>query len=93
MADIPASAVDAAEATLRAYLEPWLTYEVFGTTLASQLRTAAAIALRDAEKTWPHDTAKRDPASTTAASTERARPFDFDRRRPASFGFGKDITA
>lgn len=33
----------------------------------------------------------RDPRSTTGGQVERAIQFDFDRRRPASFGFGRDV--
>jgi transcriptional regulator with XRE-family HTH domain len=56
----PQAAIGAAEAALRAFLEPWLTAEVHGTTLESQLRTAAMLALRDAEAVWPHEPPRTD---------------------------------
>lgn len=35
----------------------------------------------------------RDPRSTTGAHVERAPQFDYERRRPASFGFGKETAS
>ena len=48
MTAVPPGAVTAAENTLRSFLEPWLTASVHGTTLESQIHTAACIAARDA---------------------------------------------
>ncbi len=45
---VPPGAVTAAEKTLRDFLEPWLTATIRGTTLESQIHTAACIAARDA---------------------------------------------
>lgn len=42
------AAADAAEATLRAYLGPWLPLKVHGTTLDSQVHTAAALTVKAA---------------------------------------------
>lgn len=52
-------------------------------------RRAAQRALEAAEQAWPHQPPKRDPASTTDASTTiRNTP----RRAPATaFGFTRDI--
>ena len=41
------AAVTAAEKTLRDFLEPWLDVAVHGTTLESQIRTAARLVVRD----------------------------------------------
>lgn len=96
MSEIPPEAVDAAAATLSAVLEPWLPAQVHGTTLGSQIRMAAACALRDAEEVWPHNPPQRDPHSAASASTSFGSP----RTRPVSqrtykrFGFGPmDVSA
>lgn len=92
MPDIPRAAIDAAEAGLRALLGPWLAAEAYGTSLGSQIRTAAMIAVRDAEQAWPHQPPARDPASTTAAVTSVPTPPTSRnvRTHPARpFGFGQ----
>lgn len=48
MTDQRQAAIDAAEAGLYAFLEPWLGHAVHGTTLVSQIHAAAVIAVREA---------------------------------------------
>jgi hypothetical protein len=66
----PDAAVDAAEATLRGILDPWLKAEVHGSTLGSQLRIAAVVVLRDVEAAWPHPDPEWKEQSCTAAATQ-----------------------
>ena len=66
---ITAAAVDAVDSALLAWLEPWLDAVAHGSMLRSQIRQAAAIAVRDAA---PHLTA----AATTAERQRCAQLLD-----------------
>jgi hypothetical protein len=87
VADIPQAAIGAARERLIKLLVH-NRHILLGETESNVITREV---LEAAEEAWPHEPPKRDPASTTTASTERAAQPRTSRAH--GFGFGRPITA